>query len=79
VVTEVQDTRVFQQPLLKCLAGKRVLLIAVGHVEAGVDVDEVGRDDVRVESKKVTINIPQTRILDSSLDEDKTRLYDWDR
>ena len=56
-----------------------MLLIAVGHVEAGVNVDEVGRDDVRVESKKVTINIPQTRIVDSSLGEDKTRLYDWDR
>ena len=56
-----------------------MLLIAVGHVEAGVYVDKVGRDNVRVESKKVTINIPQTRILDSSLDEDKTRLYDWDR
>jgi hypothetical protein len=79
VVTEEQDTRIFQQPLPKFLAGERVLLIAVGHVVAGVGVDEVGRDDVRVESKKVTINIAQARILDSSLDEDKTRLYDWDR
>jgi hypothetical protein len=42
-------------------------------------VDKVGRYDVRVESKEVTINLPHTRIADSSLDEDKTRLYDWDR
>jgi hypothetical protein len=44
--------------LPKFLAGERVLLIVVGHVEAGVDMDEVDRDGVWVEGKKVTINLP---------------------
>ncbi len=34
---------------------------------------------MRVEDGKVTVDLPPARILDSSLDEDKTRLYDRDR
>ncbi len=42
-------------------------------------MDELGEDDVRVEGKTVTIDLPQARILDSSLSEDDTKLYDRDR
>jgi Protein of unknown function (DUF4230) len=61
------------------LVGQKVLLIAKGKVEAGIDMDELGQDDVKVDEKKVTIHLPKARILDASLDEDGTKLYNWDR
>jgi hypothetical protein len=79
VVTEQKDVRIFSQPLPRFLTGQEVLLIAKGEVEAGIDLDEVRGDDVRVDGKKVTIDLPKARILDTSLDEDKTKLYDWNR
>ena len=36
-------------------------------------------EDVRVMGNMVFIDLPDARILDSSLDEDKTSLYDRDR
>jgi hypothetical protein len=79
VVTEQKDVRIFSQPLPRFLTGQEVLLIAKGEVEAGIDLDELRGDDVRVDGKKVTIALPKARILDTSLNEEKTKLYDWDR
>jgi hypothetical protein len=79
VVTEEKDVRIFSQPLPRFLTGQEVLLIARGEVEAGIDLDELREDDVRVDEKRVTVDLPKARILDTSLDEDKTKLYDWDR
>jgi len=79
VVTEQKDVRIFSQPLPRFLTGQEVLLIARGEVEAGIDLDELREDDVRANGKRVTVDLPKARILDTSLDEDKTKLYDWDR
>ena len=61
------------------LAGEKVLLVASGEVEAGVNLDELSKDDVRVEGERVIVELPEARILDSSLDEEETRLYDRER
>jgi hypothetical protein len=61
------------------IAGEKLLLVATGEVEAGVDLDELREDDVRVVGKRVTIDLPEARILGSSLDEDGTRVYDRDQ
>jgi hypothetical protein len=58
--------------------GERVLLIAVGEVEAGVDLADIGEDDVRVNGESVTIRLPEPEILSVSLDEEETRVYDRD-
>lgn len=58
--------------------GEKVLVIATGNVEAGVDLGEIGKDDVSVNGDSVTINLPEPRILSASLDEKKTRVYDRD-
>ncbi len=79
IVTEEQNPRILQQPLPEFLTGEKVLLMAVGEVQAGIDLEELGQRDVQVEGQRVTIDLPQARILDSSLDEDKTKLYDRDR
>ncbi len=62
----------------RLFSGEEVLVIATGEVEAGVDLSEIGKDDVRVEGDTVTIRLPEPEILSSSLDEEKTRVYDRD-
>ena len=61
------------------LIGERVLLVAVGEVEAGVDLASLGPDDVEVNGERVTIRLPESEILSSSLDEEKTAVYDRDQ
>lgn len=60
------------------LTGERVLLVATGDVEAGVDLAQLGDDDVRVDGDSVTIRLPEPRILSTSLDEEQSRVYDRD-
>lgn len=62
----------------RLFSGEKVLLVAAGNVEAGIDLSEVGEDDVRVEGKTVTISLPEPEVLSVSLDEQKTRVYDRD-
>ena len=64
--------------LEQLVSGEKVLLVAAGDVEAGVDLASLGRDDVRVDGETVTIRLPEPEILSTSLDEDKTRVYDRD-
>jgi hypothetical protein len=58
------------------LSGERVLLVAVGEVRAGTDLDGIGSEDVRVAGESVTIDLPEPEILSTSLDEERTRIYD---
>jgi Protein of unknown function (DUF4230) len=58
--------------------GEKVLLIATGSVEAGVDLGDIQKDDVSVKGDTVTIDLPEAEILSASLDEKKTRVYDRD-
>lgn len=64
--------------LERIFSGERVLLIAVGEVEAGVNLAQMGDDDVRVDGDRVTIRLPKPEILSTSLEEDKTHVYDRD-
>jgi hypothetical protein len=64
--------------LERIFTGERVLLIATGEVEAGVNLADIGKDDVRVSGDTVTIRLPEPEILSTSLDEEKTRVYDRD-
>ena len=65
--------------LKRALAGEKVVLVATGEVEAGVDLSGLKDGDVRVDGKQVEIHLPEAEILGSSLDEGNTRLYDRDQ
>lgn len=65
--------------LRRFLTGEKVLIVAVGDVEAGVDLSSIGEGDVRVEEKSVEIRLPDPEVFSVSLDEDKTRVYDRDQ
>lgn len=65
--------------LRRFLTGEEVLLVAVGEVEAGVDLSSIGEGDVRVEEDSVDIRLPDPEVFSVSLDEERTRLYDRDQ
>ena len=62
----------------RLFSGEKVLLVASGGVEAGVDLSEIGDDDVQVRDDTVTIRLPEPEVLSTSLDEENTRVYDRD-
>lgn len=64
------------EPLPEFIRGESVLLIAAGDVRAGIDLDELEQGDVRVADESVTIDLPEPEILSSSLDEERTSVYD---
>lgn len=63
-------------PLPDFLTSDKILLVAHGEVAAGVDLSKLLPGDVKVVSDTVTINLPKGEILFSSLDNDKTYVYD---
>lgn len=79
IVEEEGNEEIWRRYLPDLLSGERVLLIAVGDVQGGVNLDELGEVDVQVEENRVTIDLPEPRILSASLNEDETKVYDRDR
>ncbi|HEX5914451.1 MAG TPA: DUF4230 domain-containing protein [Rubrobacter sp.] len=64
--------------LERLFSGKKVIVIATGKGEAGVDLGDIEKDDVAVDGDSVTIDLPEPEILSVSLDEGRTRVYDRD-
>jgi hypothetical protein len=62
----------------RIFSGERVLLVTVGEVEAGVDLANMGEDDVQIDGDRVTIRLPEPEVLSTSLDEGETGVYDRD-
>jgi hypothetical protein len=62
----------------RIFSGERVLLVAVGEVEGGVDLANMGEEDVQIDGDRLTIHLPDPGILSTSLDEDETAVYDRD-
>lgn len=56
-----------------------LLYIAYGEVRAGVDLSELGADDVQVSGETVRLRLPPPRILDSKIDVTRSSVYDYDR
>jgi hypothetical protein len=57
---------------------EKLVLIACGHVTAGVDLAKIEADDIRSEGSKVIIKLPPAEIFDTALEEETgcTRVYD---
>src|SRR5207249_12149286 len=59
---------------IKWYGENRVLLVAHGIVKAGVDLQELRPDDLRVGDKKSVLKLPRARITDVSHDAQETRV-----
>ena len=66
-------------PLLAGLYGENLVMIAVGHIEAGVDLGQLTQDDIALEGNTLTINLPAPQLLSCFLDEQQTRIVERNR
>lgn len=66
------ETNAFQE----ILYGDRILLIAHGQIIAGFNLSEISEKDVNVSGQSLRIQLPPPQILVTSLDNEKTRVYD---
>jgi hypothetical protein len=58
------------------LGESRVLMVAHGKVNAGIDLSQIGPDDISISGKSITVKLPQSKIMDVFLDESQTRVIE---
>ncbi|WP_416670372.1 DUF4230 domain-containing protein [Egbenema bharatensis] len=56
-----------------------LLYIAYGEVRAGIDLSAIQAEDIQVNGDSVTIQLPPPQILDSKVDVNRSKVYDYDR
>jgi hypothetical protein len=63
------------------ILGERTLFVAVGSVDAGVDLSAVEEESVEVSSDRrtATITLPPVELFEPVLDLDRSRVYDRER
>lgn len=61
------------------LLESKLLYIAHGGVRVGIDLSEFRDDDVQVEENKITVTLPPLRVLDTKLDVNQSRVYDYNK
>ena len=63
------------------IRGERVLFVAVGKVEAGVDFSGLDEDAVRVtdDRRTVELELPHAEFFDATVDPTRSYVYDRDR
>lgn len=60
--------------------GKTTLLyIAHGEVRAGVDLSTLQPEDVQILGNGISLRLPPPKILDSKIDVNRSKVYDYDR
>jgi uncharacterized protein DUF4230 len=78
VIVDVEkDTRLVPA----AIRGERVLFVAVGSVDAGVDFTGVGEDAIKVSNdrRRVELELPRARFFDTHVDPERSYVYDRDR
>ena len=78
VIVDVEEDARFIPSKIK---GERVLFVAVGSVDAGVDFRglEAGAVDVSDDGKAVTLELPPATFREPELDLERSHVYDRDR
>jgi len=57
----------------------KLLYIAYGKVQAGVDLSQIAAADVQTTGNRIQIQLPPPRILDSKIDVNRSSVYDYNR
>jgi hypothetical protein len=60
------------------LFGDRVLFVAHGVVIAGIDMEKIGPEDLRIENGVLYVTLPPAEIFVATLDNQKSYVYDRD-
>lgn len=56
-----------------------LLYLAYGEVRAGVDLSDLGPENVQVNGDSISVLLPPPQILDSKVDVNRSKVYDYDR
>jgi hypothetical protein len=75
-IEKVIDAGTSGNALQQFLYEDRILLIAHGQIIAGIDMAKLGDKDVTVSGKSITLKLPASEILVTTLDNGQTRVYD---
>ena len=57
----------------------KLLYIAHGQVQAGVDLSQVRSENMQVTGDRIQLQLPAARILDSKVDVNRSQVYDYNR
>lgn len=57
----------------------KLLYVGHGEVRAGIDLSQLTAADIQVKSDRIQIDLPPAQILDSKVDVNRSRVYDYDR
>lgn len=68
-----------QNAFKRFLFGDRILLVAHGNVIAGFDFAQIQASDIKISGKKIEIKLSEPVILVTTLDNEKTKVYDRQR
>jgi len=74
-VVDIEDEQTFLGGRLK--ARDALLLVAAGDVTAGIDLAQLGEDDVEAntETGRITITLPPPEVLSTRIDNERTYVY----
>lgn len=59
------------------LGESRVLLVAHGIVNAGINMGEIKEEDIQITKNKITLKLPPARVFDTYLDDKLTQVIDY--
>ena len=61
------------------IATTRLLYIAKGQIRAGVDLEGLTEKDITINHRTIEVNLPMPEILDTKIDVNNSRVYDYNR
>jgi hypothetical protein len=64
------------QGALAALFGDRLLFVAHGYVIAGIDMQKIKAEDLRLDGNVLNVRLPAAEVLVASLDNEKSYVYD---
>lgn len=64
--------------LLSALYGNRLVMIAVGHIEAGIDMSQISEDSIQLDESEgiIRLTLPPPRLLRCYLNEQQTEIVE---
>ena|SRR5579862_8756194 len=60
----------------KWYGDSRVLLVAHGVVKAGINLDQMGSNDIHISGKKISLTLPRPRVTDVYLEDRRTQIVE---
>ena len=61
------------------LGTTKLLYIAHGEVRAGIDLSKLTPDAIAIQGQTIRVQLPPPQILDSKIDVNRSRVYDYNR